>query len=109
MAKDKISKMGAVRQALETLGADAKPLAIQDYVKKEHGIEMSTNMISNYKTHLAKRGKRRGRKPGRKPALATSAPERRGSISMADIEAVKALTQRLGADKVRDLAAVLAK
>jgi len=32
-----------------------------------------------------------------------------GAITMQDIEAVKALVDRMGADKVRELAAVLAK
>ena len=52
-----------------------------------------------------------GRKPGRKAAIvvAAASADRRGNISVADIQAVKTLTDKLGADKVRDLAAVLAK
>jgi hypothetical protein len=47
--------------------------------------------------------KRRGRPKGTTVAAAA------GAISVGDIAAVKALTDRLGAEKVAQLAAVLAK
>jgi hypothetical protein len=51
--------------------------------------------------NTGKRG-RRGRKPGRKAGSGMV-------VTLADIEAVKALADRLGADKVGQLASVLAK
>jgi hypothetical protein len=49
-------------------------------------------------------GRKRGRR-GRKPAVAAQS----SAITLSDIEAVKSVIDRLGADKVRQLAQVLAK
>jgi hypothetical protein len=104
------SKMAGVRQALAELGNDAKPVAIQEYLKKA-GIDMSTNMVSNYKTHILKKSGKRRKRRGRKlvVAKAAAAPAPRNSIGMADLQQIKALTDRIGADKVRELATLLGK
>jgi hypothetical protein len=117
---DGISKMEAVRQAIATLGKDAGPADILPFIKTNYGVEMSAEMAYNYKsTALKQMGlKRRRRKPGKKPAAAASAAAPangrrkaagRVSISIEDIQAVKALADRIGAEKVEKLAAVLAK
>ena len=46
---------------------------------------------------------------GRAPQPLTAASPKAGGIRMDDILAVKALTDRIGADKVADLAKVLGK
>jgi hypothetical protein len=104
-----VNKMDLIREALGTLGKNAMPLDIQKSVKDKHGIELSTSLISNYKSYLQSKGKRKkaGRKPGPKPAAATKAKV--GGISMADIHAVKSLVDSMGAGKVADLAKVLGK
>jgi hypothetical protein len=104
------SKMAGVRAALAELGNDAKPVAIQEFLKKS-GIEMSTNMVSNYKTHILKKSGKRRKRRGRKLVVAkvAAAPAARNSIGMADLQAVKALTDRLGAAKVQELAALLGR
>jgi hypothetical protein len=104
------SKVEFVKEALSTLGKDAMPLDIQKAVKEKHGIELPTSLISNYKHYIMgkKKGKR-GRKPGPKPAVAAAAANSKTGISLDDIAAVKALADRLGAEKVRQLAQVLAK
>jgi len=77
-------------------------------------------MAYNYKSLVSSKpatGKRRGRKPGRKPkTVATAAAATNGSrtavITIDDIQAVipnKALADRIGAEKVSQLAKVLAK
>src|SRR5436305_6391447 len=53
-----MTKMDAVRQALEAMGGDAKPLAIQAYLKDRLGMEVKTNLISVYKKDLARRAKK---------------------------------------------------
>jgi hypothetical protein len=110
-SKDGISKMEAVRQAIAKLGKDAKPNDILGHIKSEFGITMSYDMASTYKSSVLKKGKKRGRKPGRKPAAvaATANGQTAGGISLEDITAVKALGDRLGAEKVWQLAKVLAK
>jgi len=115
-SKDGISKMEAVRQAIAKLGKDAKPPEILSFVKENFGVEMSYDMASTYKSTALKekKGKKRGPKPGPKPAVAAAAVptangHANGSISLEDITAVKSLADRLGADKVWQLAKVLAK
>lgn len=64
MAKTKgdgVSKAQGVREAMANLGADAKPQAIQDYLKQHHGIEMDATMISSYKSNELKKGGKVGR------------------------------------------------
>src|SRR5262245_24703361 len=103
--KKRVNKMEAVREALNKLGKDAMPLDLQKAVKDSHGVSLSTSLISNYKSYLLKKGIRRaGRKEAAAHANGTSA-----GISLADIEAVKHLTDRLGAQKVVQLAKVLGK
>jgi hypothetical protein len=68
-------------------------------------------MISNYKSAILNVGKpkKRGRKPGRPvgahPVVRKSTA---GSISLEDIKAVKALADKIGLEKLVQLADVLA-
>lgn len=59
MAKSKAdggNKAQMVRDALEALGgASAKPLAIQDWIKENHGVDMEAAMISSYKSNEMKK------------------------------------------------------
>jgi hypothetical protein len=106
MAGEKISKMEAVRQSLSELGADAKPLEIKDHLKSRFGITMEPNMISNYKSMIKSGGSKSSliRRPRGRPASAGAAG---GGFSIEDIQAVKEVADRIGADKVMKLAAVL--
>jgi hypothetical protein len=112
-SEGRVTKMEAVRQAVAKLGPDAKPVEILAFIKETYGLEMSTEMAYNYKSTALKQargGKKRGRKPGRKAAApANGRKGRRAGITFEDIQAVKALTDRIGADKVRQLAEVLSK
>ena len=93
-----ISKMEAVRRALDRLGADAKPLKMKPYIQKKFGINMNANMISSYKSSVNKKEasqSRLSRRPGRTAA---------SDFTLEDIQAVKQLTERMGAETVRELA-----
>jgi hypothetical protein len=99
-----MTQTGMVRAALEELGADAKPLAIQEHIKTKFNKELPTSIISNYKSVMKRKGAGngaagRGRRPGR--------PPRGGGLQIADLEAVRALVRRLGADNVRRLVDVV--
>src|SRR5262245_26300514 len=50
--KARVNKMDLIREALGTLGKGAMPLDIQKSVKDKHGVELSTSLISNYKSYL---------------------------------------------------------
>lgn len=86
-------------------------------MKDKFNIDMPTKVISSYKTSIQARakkgpGKKRGRKPGQTAAaLIAVVPvaAKGGGISLDDIRAVKELANRLGADKLSELAAVLAR
>ncbi len=87
-------------------------------MKDKFNIDMPTKVISSYKTSIQARakkgpGKKRGRKPGQTAAALIAvvpvAPAKGGGISLDDIRAVKELANRLGADKLSELAAVLAR
>jgi hypothetical protein len=95
-----LSKMGMVREALGTLGTDAKPKAIGEFVKAKHGTEIPPQVISAYKSNIngAGSGKSRVRIGGGG-----------GGISLGDLEDVKALVNRVGAKGLSDLVHVLAK
>lgn len=104
-----VSKMSAVRQALEKLGYEAKPTDILEYVKQNFGVEMSSSMVSNYKAILSKKATgnstapaapkgKRGRKPG---SVSTK------GISLQDIQMVKELADRIGLATLRNLTKLL--
>jgi hypothetical protein len=57
----KITKLEAVRRALNTLGNDAKPIAIQEWVFNEFNIRMTTDHISTSKGDILR--KAAGKKP----------------------------------------------
>ena len=103
-----MSKMEAVRRALDEMGNDAKPLQMKDYIKTQMGVEMSADHISNYKSKLLKEGGTK-KKPGPKPKTAPAAARTTtpGGISVEDVRAVKELADRIGSDKLRQLAEVL--
>jgi hypothetical protein len=119
-AKKKFTKMAAVREVIKAHGKDTMPLEIVKFVKDEHGVTMSPDMASTYKSTAlkqlglggarAKRGPKPGRKRGPKPTAngAKTAARVGGGITVSDIRAVKELAARIGADKVRQLAEVLA-
>jgi hypothetical protein len=102
-----MTKWDAVRQALETLGPDAKPLAIQAYLKDNLGMEVKTSLISVYKKDLAKKRAKmpaaaRKEEPGDQ-ALMKPKPAAAGGIPLEDILAGKDLVQHLGAAPLHTL------
>jgi hypothetical protein len=93
-----VSQMHMVRTALEDLGADAKPQALQDHIKEKFKKELPKSIISNYKSNLKKKadgggsgGGGRGRKIGG------------GSLRVEHFEQVRTLVSQLGAEQVKRL------
>lgn len=103
-----LSKMEAVRRILASSGKDTMPLEIQGLLKKQFNIKMDPTVISNYKSSILRQGskKKMGRPKGQTAVHSTRANG--ASISIEDILAVKELAEKLGADKLRQLAEVLA-
>jgi hypothetical protein len=106
MAKRRVSrrrsdfnKSQAVRDYLNAK-PEAKPKEIQEAIKEQHGVEISTQMISTIKTKMrGGMGKRRGR--GRKAG---------GPLSAAQLLEIKKLTDQIGGvDRAREAIDMLAK
>jgi hypothetical protein len=109
--KEPISKMEAVRQALAQLGSKATPSQIREQVRNQYGMELGLNLVSAYKTSLAKRARRAAAKkktgakapaaPKAKPAAAnTSTPP---GITLNDITTVQQLAKRIGVKRLHEL------
>ncbi len=113
-----MNKWEAVKQALAKLGNDARPLDIQRFVKTEFNIDMTTDLVSNYKGKILRQepggGKARTQgkpaaKPTAKPAAPKAATPPAGGISLKDIETIKGLVGRVGPEQLRSLVDLLAK
>jgi hypothetical protein len=101
-----VNKMEAMRELLAEKGFDVSPKDLRPLLKSQYGINMDTSMISNYKSSIKGSGKSAMiRKPGRPVAAAITADE----ITLDDVRSVKAIVDRIGAEKVRKLAGVLGK
>jgi len=98
-----LSKIEAMRRTVAALGNDAMPKAIHDHVKKEFGIEMSPGMISNYKSTIKSEGSKS------RMIRQQAATNVWKGFSLEEIKAVKEVADKVGADKLRQLAQVLAE
>jgi hypothetical protein len=117
----KVNKMELVRQALATLGNTAMPGEIADHIKDSTGgkVEMSTNMVSNYKSSILKKKgqspRRKGRRRGRPAAVApttevqTTVHSGLGAdgVPWKDLRSIRDMAQRLGLSRLRELVELL--
>ena len=103
-AGDGPNKAQLVRDAIAALGPKAKPLDIQKEIKDKAGVDISTQMISSYKSNekkVKKGGKGRG--PGR-PAKSTAPAGTGNKLDIADdLIALRVLVKRLGATQLHKL------
>lgn len=110
-AEGGITKIDAVREIIGNHGKDTMPTEIARLAKSEHGVVLTPGTASNYKTTVVKElmgGKSKARR-GPKPGWKRTTTNGRGTVSIDDIAAVKKLVEQLGAEKVEQLARVLAK
>ena len=97
------SKMQLVRNAMAALGADAKPLAIQNHVKEAGGIDLPPGMISSYKSMIQK-------KDGMPSKRSTSGGSSGGgSFKIEDLERIQALINSVGAPQLLKLVHALTR
>ena len=105
--------MEAVRRAVDTLGKKAKPQEILSFIKSNFQVKMEPTLISNYKSSLYRKGAGRSRvirKPARAAAPSAAPSEAAPSgFSIDEIQQVKQVVEKIGADKVQQLAKVLAR
>jgi hypothetical protein len=114
-----ITKKEAVRQALSKLGKDASRSDIQKFVQNNYGLQMTLDHISNCKGELSKEKGHAKSALTKQPAASKPEPKKPASsparksdshgISLEDIETVKDLVERVGAESLRHLIDVLAR
>lgn len=95
-----ITQKGMVEAALNELGWEAGPKELQPVIKDKFGVELTTQVISNYKSVLNKESGRGGKKPAGKPGRK---PGRRPGPQFTDLQAVRGLVDKLGAEQVKKL------
>jgi hypothetical protein len=91
----KVTQKAMVQAALDEKGWDAGPQELQGFIKETFGTELATNIISNYKS-VIKRATGKGGKGGAKRG-------RKAGAQFSDLEAVRGLVDRLGAEQVKKL------
>src|SRR5579862_1462154 len=102
-----VSKMEAVRRALKELGKSAMPIKIQEFVRANFGMEMSTAHISNYKTLSMKKGRRAASRAAATAGEETTKSTNGTKVSIEDIEVVKRLVGRVGEKNLKNLIGLL--
>jgi hypothetical protein len=116
-----ITKYEAVRRALAKLGKDAKPLAIQSYVKEHFNIEMTPGHAKTNKGKILREAaaKKSGKKaeaapPAAKTSPAAPAPTQAGkasngkkTIELEDILTLRKLVDRVGPAHLQTLIDVM--
>jgi hypothetical protein len=94
----KVTQKQMVSAALSDKGWEAKSAELQSFIKDKFNTVLAPNVISNYKSQLKSAngqggaGERGGARRGRKPAP-----------SFSDLETVRGLIDRLGAEQVKKL------
>lgn len=95
---DGVNKMGLVREALQALGGDPKPKEVQAHIKANQGYDLPTPMISSYKSMIRGGSSGGGRGRGRKAGL-----------TVEDIDQVRQMIDKFGAEQLTKLIAALAR
>src|SRR5438045_942493 len=110
-----ITKVEAVRRALKALGKDATPSKLQPYIKQTFGIDMTPAHVTTCKGVVLRKKKKPGPKPKVQPleplvrqSAPTPAKASRNGISLEDIQSVKGLIGRVGADQLKGLIDLMA-
>jgi hypothetical protein len=106
-----ISKMDAVRRALNDLGKHAMPRELHPYIKQNLGVDMSVDHISTYKSQiLRKKSKGKGKKAAAHTdaakasanrEAAKAAPKAAASSLSQQVAMLKAASAALGKEEAK--------
>jgi len=95
----KVTQIEMVRTAIDELGPDAKPQPMQTFIKERFDTELAPNIISNYKSVLKRKG-------GIASGGAGGKRGRKSGAQFSDLETIRGLVARLGAEQVKKLVEV---
>jgi hypothetical protein len=71
-----MTKMEAVRRALDERGLTAPTAALQEFVKMRFGLDMTAGHVKNYKGKILRKARLEGKTVGKKPAKRKPVPQR---------------------------------
>jgi hypothetical protein len=92
-SEGKVTQKAMVEAALKEKGSDAGPSELQAAIKERFNVELPNNVISNYKSVIK-------RESGKTPAGKRG---RKSDLEFKDLEAVRGLVTKLGAEQVKKL------
>ena len=111
-SEGKVSKRKMVENAMAELPT-AKPAEMREFIIQKHGVDISAQMISSYRSNL-RRGSAGAARGAASPAAATT---ERGNtlaglpanamIGLRDLQAVRDLISRLGAPQLQSIIKLL--
>jgi hypothetical protein len=109
-----MTKVEAVRRALKALGRDATPAKLQPYINQTFGIQMTPAHVTTCKGVILRRKKKPGPKPKVPPeplvqVAATPAKAPKNGITLEDLQSVKVLIGRVGANQLKSLIDLLSR
>jgi hypothetical protein len=106
-----MSKMDAVRRALNDLGKQAMPRELHPYIKQNLGVDMSVDHISTYKSQILKKSKGKAKKAaasangaaanGAGVKAAKAAPKPAASSLSHQVAMLKAASAALGKEEAK--------
>lgn len=112
-SKKKINKRVAFEEAITNLGADAKPLQLQEWIRKRYGAVLKTSLLSTYKSTWLREQENspRGRVPApgtprsRSSLVASAGSKEHGaeSATLRDIRVLREMLQRVGESQLREM------
>ncbi|QJW93834.1 hypothetical protein [Frigoriglobus tundricola] len=97
VSEAKVTQIEMVRAALEEFGPDAKPQPMQTFILEKFNTELAPNIISNYKSVLKRKG------GGAVAGIAGGRRGRKSGAQFSDLETIRGLVTRLGAEQVKKL------
>jgi hypothetical protein len=92
-------------KAMETLGPDAKPLRIQEWIRDNYRVTLKPTLLSTYKGNWVKKHGRSG--ASGKPASSAATKTGGKDATLSDIKQLQALIARIGVPQFKEILTLL--
>ncbi len=106
-AESLLPKTQMVSSAMDALGEDASPSAIQPWIESQYGLQIDKQMISSYASQIRK--KRRGITVANDTSAVVRVAGSPDTVSMRDIGVIKGLIDQYGAQNLVSIIKVLSR
>jgi hypothetical protein len=98
-------KTVAFDNAMKALGADAKPLQIQDWIRRQYGMMLKATLLSTYKGNWLRKHGRSGLTP-RAGGIAGGVGGGKAA-TLSDVRDLKNMLSRVGVDQLKEMLTLL--